>query len=262
MTNNHVQWLVDTFRDAAANAQLEGIDFTAIDCTVPTRASNNTQAFYESLAVTDRNRATLHAGFSDPFIYQESKKVVGIKKDMELALVKGSAATGSTATASAMNGIMNIASTHKTGLSVYTLTETVFNNLLEMVWRGSAVQPNEVYVGPKFKRTISLYSTKVTPFEMAEEKKHTLTVGTYDSDFGVVKMFLHRDLASTGTTTGNEMFVIDPNWLATGWLQPMRREVLTRAGTYDRAQISADLTLLYRNEKALLVLTDGMPYIA
>lgn len=187
---------------------------------------------------------------------------MGLKRDMELALVKGSAATGTTDTASAMGGLMNIISTNNTSLSNITLTETIFNNLLELVWTGSSVQPNEVYVGPKLKRTISLYSTKVTPFVMADEKKQVLTVGTYDSDFGMVNLFLHRDLNSNSATYQNEMLIIDPSWFATGWLTPLRREVLARAGTYDRAQISAELTLLYRNEKSAVAVNTCVPYIA
>ena len=262
VTNNHVQWQTDTYRDAATNAQLEGIAYTSIDCTVPSRADNTTQNFYESLAVSDRNRATLHAGFDDPFVYQETKKLVGIKRDVELALVKGSAATGTTGTASQLGGLMNIISTNNTSMSGITLTETVFNNLLELVWTGSSVMPNEIFVGPKLRRTISLYSTKVTPFIMADQKKQILTTKMYDSDFGEVVVNLHRDLNSNGSTTENEMLIVDPNWFATGWLQPLRREVLPRDGKRDRGQISCDLTLLYRNEKSAVAVTRVMPYIA
>jgi hypothetical protein len=258
--NMYVQWLVDVFADAADNAQLEGIQATDLDLTVPTRADNITQIFYKGGKVSDRQRAVDHAGLEDPFVYYEGKHVVEIKRDMELALVKGSAATGTTGTANQMGGFMNVISTNKTSISAVTMTETIFNNLLELTWGNTAVMPTEVYVGPKLKRTISLYATKITPFLDAEDKKQVLTTTRYESDFGVVSVDLHRDLQSNASSC--EMLVIDPNWFATGWLQPLRREVLPRDGKRDRYQISGEFTLLFRNEKAGLAVTDAQPYIA
>lgn len=258
--NMYVQWLVDVFASAADNAQLEGIAATDLALTVPTRAENITQIFYKGGKVSDRQRAVDHAGMEDPFVYYEGKHVVEIKRDMELALVKGSAATGTTDTANQMGGFMNVISTNKTSISAVTMTETVFNNLLELTWGNTAVMPTEVYVGPKLKRTISLYATKVTPFLDADDKKQVLTTTRYESDFGIVSVDLHRDLQNNASSC--EMLVIDPNWFATGWLQPLRREVLPRDGKRDRYQISGEFTLLYRNEKAGLAVTDAQPYIS
>ena len=195
----------------------------------------------------------------DPFVYYEGKHVVEIKRDMELALIKGSAATGTTGTANQMGGFMNVISTNKTSMSSVTLTESVFNDLLELTWGNTAVMPTEVFVGPKLKRTISLYATKVTPFLVAENKQQILTTTRYESDFGVVSTDLHRDLTNNASLC--QMLVIDPNWFATGWLQPLRREVLSRDGKRDRYQISGEFTLLYRNEKAGLAVAGANPYI-
>lgn len=257
--NNHVQWLIDTYASAADNAHLEGINHTAQNLTVPTRADNTTQVFYKGGQVTDRERAVLHAGMDDPFAYYELKSVVEIKKDMELALVKGSAATGTTDTPSQLGGFMNVLSTNMTSRSGVTLTETAFGDLLELIWGNTAVYPNEVFCGPKLKRTITLYSTKVTPFLDAESKRQVLTTTQYESDFGTLNINLHRDL--TNTANLHELLIVDPNWFATGWLQPMRREVLSRAGKSTRFQISGELTLLYRNESAGGGLTRCQHYI-
>lgn len=259
VNNNHVQWLVDTYADAADNAHLEGIAHTAQNLTVPTRADNTTQIFYRGGEVTDRERAVLHAGMDDPFAYYELKSVVEIKKDMELAIVKGSAATGTTGTASRVGGFMNVLSSNKTSMSGVTLTETVFGDILELIWGNTAVYPNQVFCGPKLKRTITLYSTKVTPFIDAESRKQVLTTTQYESDFGTLDINLHRDLTNTANLC--ELLIVDPNWFATGWLQPLRREVLARAGKSTRFQISAELTLLYRNEKAGGALTQCQYYI-
>lgn len=258
--NNHVQWLIDSYRASAANANLEGIAYTAQALTVPTRADNTTQIFYESGQISDRQRKVLHAGMDDPLPYYEFKSFVEMKKDMELALIKGSAITGDTDTASQLGGFMNILSTNKTDMSGVTMTEILFNDVLEMIWDDTEAYPTDVYVGPKLKRTISLYATKNTPFLSAEERKQVLVINQYDSEFGILMIYLHRDLDSAAATA-NEMLVIDPNFYATGWLQPVRREVLSRDGKRDRFQLSGEFTLVFGNEVAGGAVSNWRPYI-
>jgi hypothetical protein len=259
--NDYTQWLIDAYASPSTNAQLEGIAFTHLSLTVPTRAANISQIFYKGGMISDRARSVARAGMADPFVYYEGKHIVELKRDMEIAILKGSAATGTTDTANQMNGFLNFLSTNKTDLSGVTLTETVFTDVLELTWGNTAMMPNEVYVGPKLKRTISQYSTKVTRFLDAKEQTQVLTTDSYASDFGPINHNLHRDLLSTAADTANELLLIDPNWFATGWLQPLRREVLSRDGKRDRYQISAEFTVLYRNEKAGAAVTNCRPYI-
>lgn len=257
---NFVQWLTDSFASAAANAWVEGIAFTAQSITTPGRAANTTQIFYKGGSVSDRTEKTVHAGMADPLSYYEGKKVIEIKKDMELALVKGSAATGTTGTASQLGGFMNIITTNTSNLSSVTMTESVFGDLLENAWGNTDAMPTDVYVGAKLKRTITGYTTSVTRQIDADERRQVLTVNQYDSDFGALNIHLHRDL--TNASTGCELLCIDPEYFATGWLQPMRREILPRDGKRSRFQISGEFTLLFGNEKAGMTATDVGPYIA
>jgi len=258
--NRYPQWLVDSYASAATNAHAEGIAHTAQDQTVPTRAVNHVQLFYKGAAISDQERDAAHVGYADPFVYYEGKNIVEIKRDMELAIVAGSAVSGDTDTASQMAGFINFISTNKTTTTSITLTESVFNDLLELTWGNTAQFPSEVYVGAKLKRTISLYATKNTPFLSADEKKQILTTNQYDSEFGVLTVFLHRDIRSNMSMS--DILVIDPNWFATGWLTPLRREVLARDGLRDRYQMSAACTVLFRNEKAALCGRAYSPYIA
>lgn len=260
--NQYVEWLVDSFADAADNAILEGIAFTAFSLTVPTRAANIVQRVYKSGEVTDTQRNILHAGFDDPVVYQEYKQVVSIKKDMELAIVKGSAATGTTGTANRMNGFMGFASMNKTDLSGVTLTETVFGDVLELIWDNGRAWPSEAFMGAKLKRTISGYSTKVTPFLDADEKKQVLTTDFYVSDFGRVNLHLHRDLLSQSGDAANEVLVIDPSYFRTGWLQPLRSKVIPhQGGLTTKWEMSASFTVLHRHEAGCAAVTDCRPYI-
>lgn len=254
------QWQTDTYRAAAGNAVVEGFSYTAYALTVPSRADNVVQTFYASGQVSDTQRNVDHAGMDDPLGYYEAKSVVEIKKDIELALIKGSAATGTTNTATRMNGLMNVISTNKTSLSGITFTENIFNNLLQLAWTNTAVMPTDVYVGPRLKRTITGYSTKVTPFISAQDKKQILTITQYESDFGAYRLHLHRELTSAASSV-NELVAINPAWFATGWLQPLRREVLSRDGLSYRYQMSCETTLLHRNQRTAIAADLVQDYI-
>lgn len=210
--------------------------------------------------VSGSERAVAHAGMDDPFVYYEGKHVVEIKRDMELAIVKGSAITGDTDTANQMNGFFNFLSTNKTTMTSVTMTETVFNDLLQATWGNTSQFPTEVYVPARLKRTISQYATKTTVNVDAEAKKQILTTNQYDSDFGLLTIFLHRNLASGYSMC--DLLVIDPNWFATGWLRPLKREVLSRDGDRDRYQMVAEFTTLFRNEKAGMCAAGVQAYIA
>lgn len=258
--NIHCQWLIDTYRAAAGNAILDDWAFTAFEITIPSRVSNIVQTFYGSGMITDTAREVVHAGTGDPLGYYEAKHVVELKKDIELALVKGSAITGTTGTANRLGGLMNIISTNKTNLSGVTLSEKVFNNILELTWGNTVRMPTDVYVTPKLKRTISLYSTKNTFNQDAEAKKQVLVVDTYQNDFGTFRCIAHRNLNATAQDT-QEFFAIDPTMLRTGWLSPLKREVLSRDGLRVRFQMAAKLTLLYGSEKAFCAATNVQYYI-
>lgn len=258
--NFFVQWLEDTYRAAQTNAQLEGMAFTANSKTVPTRTANIAQIFYVGGMVSDTQRQVAHAGMADPVAYYEAKDIIELKKDIELALVRGSAVTGTTNTARQMNGILNIVSTNKTSISGITFTEKVFNDLIQLTWDVTREMPTEVYCSPYVRRTISLYSTKVTPFIPAERKEQIVATDTYVNDFGTFRALLHREL-NNGFSSVNELFAIRPEHLATGWLQPLKQEILSRDGLRVRWQISCDLTLLYRTEKAFMAADKVFPYV-
>jgi len=260
--NQYVEWLTDTFRDAKTNAVLEGIAFTTnASFTVPQRASNIVQTFYEGGAISDRQRSVDHYAMDDPLLYYEGKTLIEMKKDMELALLYGTAVTGTTDVALQMNGFFNVISSVNTSSSGTTFTEQVFNDLLELVWSGAEVAPTEVYVNGRLKRTISLYSTKITPFIRAEEKKQVLVVDRYQSDFGDLDIIPHRMINKSNAvnTSGNDVLIIDPSWFATGWLEPLKREILPRDGLRVRFQLSGAFTLVYRHERGGAV---GREYVA
>lgn len=278
VSTGYIEWLEDTLPARAFNAVLEGISFTEFAVSLPVRRNCHVQTFYRSGVVSDRERQVDHAGFDDPFTYAENKALLVLKGDVEHALHQGSAATGATNAYSQIGGMLNLLSTNFTNMVAagadsnwtgVTLTESIFNDILELVYNNGAVQPTEVYCGPKIKRTISGFNTKTTFNLNAAEKRQVLATDWYVSDFGDLKVFLARDQAKTSgklssgdhttyisqtgaipTTSDNSFIVLDPKYFMTGWLQQVRRETLPRDGLRDRFQMSAALCLIAKSEKA------------
>lgn len=213
--------------------------------------------------MSDRQRNVSHAGLDDMLTYQELKKFISLRNDIEHALHRQSGASGTTDVAPQMIGILNVSSTLLSDHSGVTLTEDVFTDIMQRSY-SYEIAPRQVYCGPLIKRTISQYNTKVTRNIDASEKRQILRVDELDTDFGSVDVMMSRDqitAASKTTDTANTFIVIDPDYLQTGWLQRVRRERLSRDGLRDRFQISAELTLIYRTPVAINGATNCRPYI-
>ena len=259
----YVEWPTDTLRARAKNAHVEGVAASDGPLTTPTRTFNHVQTFYDSGFVSDRQRNVTHAGTGDMLTYQERKLFLAHRNDIEHALHRGSAASGTTNVAPQLNGLLNHSSTLLSDHSGVTLTETVFNDILQRSF-DFMVNLTQAYVGPLLKRTISGYTTNVTRNIDADRRRQILAIDNYDSDFGPVEVVKSRDQinAATKTTdTANTILIVDPELMQTGWLQRTRSERLARGGIRDSFQISSELTLIVRAPQAINGATNVRPNI-
>ena len=248
-----VEVLEDTLPSRALNAWIEGVAATDLALTTPTRHFHHVQNFARWGQVSDVQRAVEHKGFADALMYQEKKAIDATLNDVELAIHRGSSITGATDAARQFGGLLNILTTNFTATSGTTLTENLFGDIIQRFVDGNTeIRPSVVFVNSLLKRTISEYSTKTTRFVDAAEKVQYFTVEQHHSDFGDVFIYYSRDQlnAATKTSQGNSIVILDPSFFETGWLQPLTSEILARNGLRTQFQISAQLTLLYRTEKA------------
>jgi hypothetical protein len=86
------EYTTATFAASAANASAEAAEFSAVDLVQPTRATNNTQIFtdYIQISGTEMNVNTV----ADAWTYQTNKNLTEHARDIELALMGGSRASG------------------------------------------------------------------------------------------------------------------------------------------------------------------------
>lgn len=247
-TNTLHEWLVDTYASAAANLGIEGADVSIVDLTQPTRVNNVVQLFQKVISVSDTEIAIGHYGMNDPFTYQTEKKMVEIARDMELAAILGTRASGASGVARSMNGAIALITTNKTAQTSGTsFTEDVLNSLLAGVYdNGTDASVDLLMVGSYLKRVIDKFTTNVTRNVDAADFKQVLRVNIYQSSFGDHEVVIERNVPA-GAILG-----VDTSKWRLAWLTGRRMAVkpLAKTGSSTKALIEGECTLECLNEKS------------
>lgn len=245
-------WLTDSYASSADNAQSEGYTTTYTDPTVPTRSPNIVQLFGKDIRVSNTEMRVAHYGMRDPYAYQLEKKMVELARDIEKALIAGTTASGSSGVARRLNGAIALITTNATARSSGTsLSETEFNDILQGIFdNGTDVSVDKAFMGSSLKRAISGYTAGSTKFTYAEGKRLYNTVGIYESDFGVVALFLEREVP---TTAGNKgILMVDSSKWRTAYLIDGRPQHIPMGlqGSAKVGIVETELTLEALNEKS------------
>lgn len=247
--NTYHEYLKDATETVADNAQTEGASFSSDTSTQPTRAGNITQIFGKFPMVSGTEQTVRQYGMDKAMEYQKVKKMSAMKNDIELALMRGTTASGtgsaSRRLAGAMASITTVATAHASGT---TLTETIMNDAIEASWDNGGVI-DEIYVGAKLKRRISSFTGGATKNVDVDDKRLVNAVDVYESDFGITKIFKHRHIQVSADATGNIVGIDSKRWKVSHLRTPFYEE-LAKAGDAVRGQILAELTLEALNESA------------
>ena len=242
------EYPTDTFAAAADNAQVEAADHTAVDHTQPSRASNNTQIFTDNITVSDT--AAVVDGVVNALEYQMTKNMKEHAKDIELALMAGSRASGASGVARRLTGVINALTTNATTMaSASTLTETIYNDVMELVYGSTDQLPDMVFVGGKLKRAISAFagaSTNSVTIPASEFTRYN-KVDFYEGDFGRQRVMLHRDVPNAAS--GRSLVAINSNYHKLSYLRPTTMREIAKTGDAEKRQIVTELTIEHRGEK-------------
>jgi hypothetical protein len=241
------EYTTDSFADYGDNAQVEAAGFSTVDLTQPTRSSNICQIFTDWVTVSETEIAV--RGVTEPYNYQVQKNIVEHAKDQELAIMAGSRASGSSGVARRMAGIINALTTNATTrASGSSLGETDFNDIMNLIWNSTSDLASEVYVGATLKRDISGFTAGNTKFISAEDKRLVRPVDVYESDFGISKIFLHRNVPNGANA--KTVVAINPKYHLKSYLRATNTSPLERDGDRRRAMIVTEMTLEHRGEKS------------
>jgi len=235
------EWTTVAFDAYSDNAAAEGAAFSADTLTAPTRSNNVTQIFKQQVQVSGSEIAV--NGVTDPWRFQLDKALVEHAKDLELAIMAGSRNSGgSTATARRLQGVINAITTNaSTRASGSSLGEVAFNDIMALIWSGTGEVASEVYVGSTLKRDISGFTAGSTKFTAAEDKRLQNSYSIYESDFGVHKIFLHRNVPVAANNL--TLVAINPKYHKKAYLRPTKTEELAKDGDRVRAQIITEMTV-------------------
>jgi len=260
-SNSGVARLKENVTDALAaankdNAIAEG--GTLSDDTIQTRSteSNYMQIFKKVINVTGTQEVTAkYGGVSSEIAYQIKKRFTELATDVEEAFIQGTSASGNTATARSLNGLVakivtNTATADLTG-ATWTGTsdanlaafEEILNDMFDQMWT-TGQAPDTVLVGGDRKRRISKLSTKVTRNVEAERKTQILSINVYDSDFGTVNVILDRYVPDA-----NVLAVALDMW-EVSYLRRFTQMKLAKTTDSTRIAIVGELTLDGKTQKA------------
>lgn len=254
-TSSVHSWLVDSYdavtTTSADKIEIEGEDFGAGDVTNPTRSTNYTQIIRQDWKVSGTEQATTHAGMQSPKAYHMAKSMVHWKDKLEWSIVNGVAAAGNASTAREMGGIFDQITTNKVANAATDLTETLFVDYMGDVWEVSSKGVDAGYVAATGKRLISGFTAGSTKNVDSKDKRLISAVDVYESDFGIVKLFLHRfvnDVLAAGST-GNLLLLCESTWAIASLREPNNFDA-PKAGDYEKGAILGECTLEGRYEQA------------
>jgi len=247
-TNTYHEWLTDTYAAPAANVGIEGADVSIVNLAAPNRTGNIVQLFQKVISVSDTEIAIPHYGQNDPFSYQTQKKMVEVARDMELAAIAGTRASGSSGVGRSMDGAIALVSTNKTAQTSGTsFTEDVFNNLMALVYgSGTDEDVDLILTGSYLKRVIDKFATNTTKYLDAEDFKQVLRVDVYQSSYGLHKIAIERNIAA-GAVLG-----VDTSKWRLAWLINRRLAItpLAKTGSSTKALLEGEATLEALAEKS------------
>ena len=243
------EWLIKSLGAVKANAYAEGADSSQQTPTNPTRLTNVTQISREAFQVSGTERAIDTAGFNDRFQLEAMEALEELKNDMELAIMNGTLTESvvSTNSARTLRGIKASLSLVSTAASSTSLTETAFNNYLQLVWDNGKETVDEVYGDMYMKRKISGFTAGATKNVNSSDKRLINTVDVYESDAAkVVKLFAHRyvNLSSNGATVvGHDLVGIKNDRFRIAYLRKPEMIDLAKTGDSDKGEFVTEYTL-------------------
>jgi len=238
----------------------EGFTPNYADVTNTARCNNYCQNISAEVKVTDTLRKTVTAGqYSDDMARQKANAIKVLKNRIEASLMAGTIATGSSTEARGMAGLKDtghwddvaghaILTTSPSGVS---LSETMLNDYFSNTWNGSGTSIKEAYMGSTLKRRISGFTAGSTKNIDSEDKRLTNAVDVYESDFGIVKLFLHR-YANQGAID-NDLVMLDPEMAKIGFLVRPEYKEAAKTGSFTGGWYETEATLQVNDPRAVHV---------
>lgn len=272
-TATNYEWQTDSLAAASSNKAIEGDDASFTTAAPTTMLSNRLQIAKKTVLVSGTADAVRKYGRKEEFAYQLAKRGKELKRDIEFTLVTNQASSvGGSQTARQMAGFESMvagnrilsASTNSTGTTpgyasgdwsaptdgtTAALDETTLVSALDAAWADGG-DPSVIMVNSSQKRKIAAFAGASAYAGVSVNQGRTAQavvvggVDLYISDFGEHKVVLNRYMRT------RTLFAIDPQYVSTAWLRPIKFEPLAKTGDAEKGQLICELTLVADNPDA------------
>lgn len=247
-SNTLHEWVTDTLKAPAAQSVVEGSDATFANRTNPGRVTNQTQIVRIDFGVSDSERARNYPSFKDRYAYEMDKAMKEWNNDAEFNLLRSTVATGTGSAARTMIGLKAAITTVATSQSGVSLNELQLNDYIQNAWNQGG-RPTDIYVGAKLKRRISGFTANTTRQTEAPSKTLVNVVDQYVSDFGVLRIKLHRYMTVSGDTNA-DIIGIQPDKFRVAYFREPEHVSLAKTGSATKGMIEGEMTLEYLAENS------------
>ncbi len=268
------EWQTDAIGAASSNTNIEGDDAQSGTALTPTvRLTNQTQILkYKPIVSGTQEKGMDHAGVQSEMAYQEAKLMKQIKTDCELSILDGgnvlgvAKVAGNATTARVMGSLATYLTTNvsvgsggaaATGNSVDALTagtdraftDTLLNGVLQTQWTNGG-DATIMAVSAVNKAVVSAFDGGSTRYIDTNTKQLIQSIDVYVGDFHTLKVVPCRNMI------GDNVYVIDPNYLSLADLRPLHSYDIAKTGDNYKREMVWETTLEVCNEAAQGLIAD------
>lgn len=237
------EWSTYEHDAVAVNAAVEGATFQYGTLTAPSRLTNYTQIFSKTFQVSNTQQAVDPAGMENEYAFRVQVALEAIGRDIEGALINGTANSGASGTGRRLKGILSFIETNiSTGTGTgRPLSEAELNGLIQDCYEnggrpdwllGSYTQVNKLAQLMSADRTYN-----------DGNKEFTSQMLVYSSPFGRVMVEGDSQIASDTLT------VLQKDMWAIAQLRPVAKKDTPETADAKNGVLLGELTLEGRSEK-------------
>jgi len=264
--NTLVEWQTQALRASTVNAHIEG-DATSADAVTPTvRLGSRTQIFKNAVVVSDTDEAVDNAGRAKELAYQTLLIAKEQKLDIELALFANQGnVVGSSSAARKTGGVPSWLITNVNFVSASSganptgdgsnartdsgaptaFTQAKFDDVMQSIWEEGG-KPDTCYLSA-FQMNVALGFTgnnNQRSAVQAGDETVVKSLAVYVTPWGTVQFMPSRENRS------RDVFILQDNMWECAVLRGTKNVALAKNGDNTTRQITTELALCSKNEKA------------
>jgi len=249
------EWQTDALEQPTNNKVVQGNEPTPNALTPTVMLSNRTQISEKTYAVTETQEVVGKYGRASEVAYQDAKKMIELKRDIEFAALQNSTAiVAAAATAPQARGVLGFiyentsfgtggadpdpaTNTAQTDGTQRAFTEALLNEAATKAWDNGAKANLSLYIPSAQRAVFSGFDVNSTKFTLTKDATLNATIDVYRGDFGIYKVVNSRYQRQ------REVFGIDTSTWKQRVLRPMKAIDLAKTGDNRKRMVNTEWTL-------------------